>query len=206
MAGVAFRYTAEEIKKINAAAEEFTNPADGSIAWEELFKKHSFPNRSPANVKAKYKALLRRKRRAQDPQDQYAKRQKTAPDTSVSKYDKVKSGIRGKSNARTKKKTREQDLKRFDDPADGGKGLQIARVKKVINLAMDGNSWRFEKAAVPVIAKATEMFILWLAEKTSEVSGTRKISIYDMVTASKLQEETQFLRVALFNNYLPEGM
>uniref|UniRef100_A0A7S4DXN3 Transcription factor CBF/NF-Y/archaeal histone domain-containing protein n=1 Tax=Lotharella globosa TaxID=91324 RepID=A0A7S4DXN3_9EUKA len=266
MAGVAVRYSADEIEKIQTAAKEFTKE-DGSISWEELFKKHSFPNRTPANVKAKYKSLLRRrKRHMKASQQQLAKRQRIDPASTVSTYDKVKSGLRGKS----RKKKREQELKRFDDPSQGGKGLQIGRVKKVIQHIADGDSWRFEKEAVPVIAKATEMFILWFAEKTSEVSGNRKISIDDMVTASKLQvvvvmafrallsfsadgvrcfllvlfrafsprclcdvcaqrsgrtslicngfcpniaclplptqEESRFLRVALFNNYVPEGM
>uniref|UniRef100_A0A6V3RXX7 Transcription factor CBF/NF-Y/archaeal histone domain-containing protein n=1 Tax=Lotharella globosa TaxID=91324 RepID=A0A6V3RXX7_9EUKA len=202
MSGVAARYTPAELKKIEAAALEFTKP-DGSINWKDLFEKHSFPNREPSNIKVKYKALLRKRLReaAKSEKQGSAKRPRLNGDSG-----KGTSAYSGEGSVRAKKQRRREELKLYDDAAYGGLCLPLTKVKKVMRNSMNGESCNFDKEACAVIAKATEMFILWLAEKSSKVSGQRKLCIDDMVQASKCQEEARFLRVALFNNYVPEGM
>jgi len=204
LTGVAARYTPAELKKIEAAAIEFTKP-DGSINWKELFEKHSFPNREPSNIKVKYKALLRKRLREAAKSQGSAKKRKKLNGAAGS-YDKGKSAYSGEGSVRAKKQRRREELKLYDDAAYGGLCLPLTKVKRVMRNSMNGESCNFDKEACAVIAKATEMFILWLAEKSSKVSGQRKLCIDDMVQASKCQEEARFLRVALFNNYVPEGM
>lgn len=76
------------------------------------------------------------------------------------------------------------------------------RVKRLMRTAFKGNS---TKEAVAVTAKATEMFIMWLANKSSKISRG-KLSVQDLIKASKTREESRFLRATLFNEYRPTGM
>mmetsp|Transcript_21488 Transcript_21488/g.38111 ORF Transcript_21488/g.38111 Transcript_21488/m.38111 type:complete len:261 (-) Transcript_21488:117-899(-) len=108
------------------------------------------------------------------------------------------------SSSRSKKKQKREELKLYAQAAAIGNNLPVKRIKKMIKNTTQTDC---TKEALTVVGKATEMFILWLAEKSSKIAGTQtKLNINHLVIASKCQEEARFLRVALFNDHVPQSM
>mmetsp|Transcript_22235 Transcript_22235/g.31053 ORF Transcript_22235/g.31053 Transcript_22235/m.31053 type:complete len:246 (+) Transcript_22235:405-1142(+) len=240
------RYSKEELKKIEQAAEEFSTP-DGNVKWKELFDKYEFPGREQSNIKIKYKQILRKKgdkkangkKRVRSGfngsgafekyrEEQLKKLKANEPDLDeVGREEKIKSSWKAMTPSKksiytamatavsvskrrkpdgsnAKKQRKKQELKLFADAATTGLVLPFNKVKKVSRNSVERT---ISKEGIAVVSKATEMFILWLAEKSAKISGqNRKLSIDDMIMASKSHEESRFLRVALFNGYIPEGM
>mmetsp|Transcript_17663 Transcript_17663/g.26464 ORF Transcript_17663/g.26464 Transcript_17663/m.26464 type:complete len:263 (+) Transcript_17663:253-1041(+) len=108
------------------------------------------------------------------------------------------------SSSRTPKSRKKMaELKMYEEAIRSNSHLPANRIRRVMNIVSKTN---ISKEAVGVMAKATEMFLLWLAEKSAKVSGLKKLSVDGVVAASKSQEAARFLRVALFNDFVPSGM